>query len=291
MATRRSHSPADNSTARVGAALARLRRHSGLTGSQLGKLTGMSQAKISKIETGAVNPAPEDVQRIASALGVGPAEIEKLTQQAEHERDTVMDWRFGRNDPATWQREIAELEADARELRVFQPAVLSGLLQTSDYARSALVAMHDAWAEPSGRQTPLAEAVSARMHRQEILEDPAKSFHFVIPETVLHNLLGRPEEMPVQLRRLHDVAQMENVTLKIIPQDAQWPFPPLHGFSLIDDSGVIIDLFNTVVVTVGQSDLRLYREVFDAMESRATSEIRPILDRYRRLYLKVAAEQ
>lgn len=287
MTVGRSHTPTDNDTVRVGVALARLRRHSGLTGSQLGKLAGMSQAKISKIETGAMSPSPEDVQRIATALRIGPQEIEDLARQAEHERDTVLDWRFGRNDPATWQRDIAELEAGAHELRVFQPALLSGLLQTSDYARSALAAANRAWAEPSR----LAEAVSARMQRQEVLDDSAKSFYFVFPETLLQNLLGRLEEMPVQLSRLYDVAQMANVTLKIIPQGTRWPFPPLHGFSLIDDRRVIIDLFNTVVVSHGQSDVRLYRDVFDAIEGAATSDIKPILDRYRRFYLKVAAEQ
>jgi len=129
------------------------------------------------------------------------------------------------------------------------------------------------------------------MQRQEILDDPDKRFHFVIPETLLQNMLGRPDEMVVQLRRLQDVAQLDNVTLSIIRRDARWPYAPLHGFSLVDDRRVIIDLFNTVVVAEGRSDLRLFREIFDALENSATQDIKPILDRYRRQYLQLAAEQ
>jgi hypothetical protein len=58
---------------------------------------------------------------------------------------------------------------------------------------------------------------------------------------------------------------------------------------LLDDKRVIIDLYNTIVVTRGRSDLRLYRNIFDAFESQATRNIKPILDRYRRQYLKRAA--
>jgi hypothetical protein len=54
---------------------------------------------------------------------------------------------------------------------------------------------------------------------------------------------------------------------------------------------VIIDLYNTVVVTHGESDIRLYRHVFDALESRATRDIEPIIEKYRQRYLRLAAEQ
>jgi len=290
MTTGRPHTP-PNDAVPVGVALARLRRHANLTGAQLGRRAGMSQAKISKIETGSVNASAEDVERLGTALGLDRAEVDRLARQAEHERDSVKDWRAGHDDPATWQREIAELEAGAHALRVFQPAIVSGLLQTSDYARSALAAVHDAWTEPARRQSVIAEAVSARMQRQEILDNPAKRFHFVMPETLLQNRLGRPDEMLVQLHRLQDVAQLDNVTLAIIRSDVQWPYPPLHGFSLVDDRHVIIDLFNTIVVTEGRSDLRLFREIFDALENSATQDIRPILDRYRHQYLQLAAEQ
>jgi hypothetical protein len=94
-----------------------------------------------------------------------------------------------------------------------------------------------------------------------------------------------------QLRRLREVAHQDNVKISMIPQDVRWPYPPFHGFSLLDNRAVIIDLFNTIVVTRGQSDVRLYRQVFDALEGSATRDIEPILDRYRRKYLELATKQ
>jgi transcriptional regulator with XRE-family HTH domain len=284
-------SPQGDDDVPVGVALARLRRRTGITGQELGRRTGMSQAKVSKIETGAINPSPGDVERLARELGAPSLDVDRLARQAEQYRDSMMDWRVGRNDPATWQREIAQLEADARELRIFQPAVISGLLQTSEYARAVLATVQEAWTDSAGRPSGgVAEAVSARVQRQEILDDHTKQFHFVVPETLLRNLLSKPEDMPGQLRRLLDVSQQGNVTLSMIPENERWPYPPFHGFSLLDDRHVIIDLYNTVVVTHGQSDIRLYRHVFEALEGRATRAIEPILEKYRRQYLKLAAE-
>jgi hypothetical protein len=251
----------------------------------------MSQAKISKIETGAINPSPSDVELLARELGAHEAEVNRLTDMAEQSRDHMTDWRFGHNDPAIWQRDIAQLEAAARVIRVFQPAALSGLLQTSEYARAVLTAVQQAWAPGYETQVGVSGAVSARVRRQEVLDDRGKEFHFVIPESVLRYPVGRIEQMPAQLRRLLDVSRHPNVTLRVITDETPWPVPPFNGFSLLDDTCVIVDLYNTIIVARGTSDLRLYRQTFDALEAVATADIEPILDKYRRMYLERARNE
>ena len=276
----------------VNVALKRLRQRAGLTGQELGRRAGMSQAKISKIETGAIHPSVEDVEHLARALGAPQEDVDRLTDQVEHSRDRMTDWRFGRDDPATWQREVAQLEAAATELHSFQPAVLSGLLQTSEYARAVLATVWESSVDGSfGPSAGLTEAVAIRLQRQQILDDPSKHFHFVIPETSLHNVLCQPDEMPGQLRRILAVSHQENVTLSMIPADERLPYPPYHGFMVLDDRRVMIDLYNTIVVTRGRSDLRLYQNVFRALASRATRDIEPILEKYRRHYLRLARER
>jgi transcriptional regulator with XRE-family HTH domain len=279
--------PPDNGDLPVGAALARLRRNAGVTGQRLAQRLRMSQAKISKIETGVTSPSPQDVERIARELGAPASEVRRLREQAEHSRDQMVDWRAGQRDPTRWQREIANLESEARDLRVFSPAVISGLLQTSEFARSVLTSVQEVWHTPS---SGIGEAVTARVQRQEVLDDPSKRFHFLMPEAVLHNLLARAEDMPAQLTRLLDASRQANITISFIPQESRLAYPPYHGFSLLDDRLVIIDLYNTVVVTRGRADIRLYQHVFDALAAQATQDVEPILDRYRRLYLKMAQE-
>jgi hypothetical protein len=105
---------------------------------------------------------------------------------------------------------------------------------------------------------------------------------------VLNNRLGRPEDMPAQIHRLSELAKQENVTLRIIPSGAELPIPPYHGFELLDDRCVIVDVFNTLLTTQGQADTALYRLVFDRLEASATDEIQPILDRYLDVYLDLS---
>ena len=45
-----------------------LRRSAGLTGVELARLVGVSQSRISRIETGHLVPQPDEVDRLASAL-------------------------------------------------------------------------------------------------------------------------------------------------------------------------------------------------------------------------------
>jgi transcriptional regulator with XRE-family HTH domain len=52
-------------------ALRDARKAAGLTGDRLAARCGISQSKISKLETGKVLPSTSDVERILSALGVG----------------------------------------------------------------------------------------------------------------------------------------------------------------------------------------------------------------------------
>jgi transcriptional regulator with XRE-family HTH domain len=277
----------------VGAALKRLRRLARLTGQQLADRVGMSQAKISRIENGVGHVKPEDVRSLAEALGASGEIVDELVEQAEQAEqagradDRMADWRPARGAVATMQLHVAELEATTTEFRVFQPAVIVGLAQTSEYARAVLGNAQSIRAKVGGGGTVAAvpEAVSARVRRQEILADPAKQFHFVMTESVLTNRFGRPEDMPAQIRRLREVADQPNVSMRLVPADRELPIPPYHGFEILDDRCVLVDIFNTTLTAWGERDTTFYRQVFDAYENEATEDIAPILDRHLEIYL------
>jgi transcriptional regulator with XRE-family HTH domain len=280
----------DESEIPVGAALAQLRRDHGISGQQLGERVGISQAKISRIETGAVLPHPGDVDRLARALGAPHEEVRRLTDQATRAQQRVADLRLSPDDIGGRQREIAELERATGVFRMFQPAVVIGLLQTSEYARAVLTTVQPLLPENGRRTSPtaVAEAVSTRIRRQEILSDPDRRFHLLISEAALRHRLCRPEDMPAQIERLREVAGQQNVSLGILMMDTQWRVPPTHGFELLDDRCVLIDLYNTGLVWRARWDTALYRRLFDALEEQATTDIDPILDRYLDMYLDLA---
>jgi len=273
----------------VGVALARLRKQRKLTGAQLGRLVGMSQPKISRLENGVGFPDPADVGRVARALGADESDALRLVELAEQSHNRMTDWRPLPTELAQRQRGIGEWEAEARAFRVFQPAVVVGLLQTSEYARAILGSFQGLISpgfDDAGRS--VSEAVSARMRRQEILSDPARSFRFVMTESVLGNRLCPPEDMPAQIHRLREVGRQENVSIGIVPAEAAWSTPPFHGFLLLDDDIVSVDLFNTGLTSRGKADIRVYQQVFDDFEAAAVTEIDPILDKYQEIYLDLA---
>lgn len=274
----------------LGATLGRLRRARGLSGRQLGDMVGMSQPKVSRLENNVGLPNPDDVARVARALNADDDTVVKLTERAARLHNRMTDWRQQPVGLARRQVDVGRVEEVTRVFRIFQPTVIIGLLQTSDYARSVLTSYQRFTAVEDVEVSPalVARAVSERLKRQVVLSDPDKTFHFVMAETVLSNRIGSPEEMPAQIRRLREVARQENVTLSIVPSDKTWTLPPYHGFELLDQRSVMVDLLNTGLTSHGESDIRLYREVFDAFERQAVSNIDHILDHYQSRYLELS---
>jgi transcriptional regulator with XRE-family HTH domain len=278
----------------VGRTLAALRRDKGLTGAQLGRLAGMSQAKISRIETGALAPERGDIERIARALDAQPDIVRRLVDQVEGRHNRMTDWRLTASGGrmSQMQREIAAIEDSTTVFRLFNPIVFSGLLQTAEYARTQFDAVVQVVAEHDGaggtKAVPM--AVSARIQRQEKLADPGKHFRFVLTEAVLQHLVCHPADMVAQIHRVRQLAVQDNVSVGLIPATTQLTYLPPHSFAIYDGRVVLVDLTNTFVVSRGRSDLRLYRRVFDTLEAQVTEDINPILDRYLKRYLDLAGQ-
>jgi transcriptional regulator with XRE-family HTH domain len=117
----------------LASALRDLRRASGLSGERLARRCHMSQSKVSRIENGRLLPSVVDVDRILRALGVDQATSGELLALARVANTEYQDIRASvRRGLHHRQRELAALEADAREMRHFLPTLITGLLQTPD---------------------------------------------------------------------------------------------------------------------------------------------------------------
>ncbi|NMO53150.1 helix-turn-helix domain-containing protein [Actinoplanes sp. TBRC 11911] len=272
----------------VGEALARMRKARRLTGAELAAQVAMSQPKISRIERGQVLADPADIALIAQVLGADEATIGRLVERTERGHDRLTDLRPTSIDLSNSQKAMIEWESTARETRCFESVAITGLLQTGAYARAVLRGFQrlaqGGTTQPS--QALVAKAVAERTRRQEILADPTRSFRFVMIESVFRNRICSPVDMLGQIEHLQDVVEtFDNVVIGIVPDMAPLPIPPMHGFALLDDKLVSIDAFNTAMVSRGRRDVQRYRQLFDAFESLAQTDIAGILTRYRRLYI------
>ena len=282
-------SPADRPVEPVGAILARWRKRKKLTGQALGHRVGMSQTKISRLETGVVAAEPGDVRLLAEELGMPPAEVERVVELAERADDRLTDWTSAQPGLADRQREMGRIEESAREHRVFQPTVVPGLMQTSEYARAILSDLRDELddARIADSAGAVSAAVNARMQRNHILLLPDRKFHFVITEQVLRNLVCKPADMIAQIDRAREVAAYPNVQLRVVTDEVQLPIAPYHGFYLADNRMVTVDLFNASMKSSGRRAVHGFRRVFDALERVGITETDELLDRYQAHYARM----
>ncbi|MBM2623262.1 helix-turn-helix domain-containing protein [Actinoplanes sp. LDG1-06] len=282
----------DSAEEHVGAALARRRKSLKIPGQVLGERVGMSQAKISRLETGKSAADPQDVRLIAEALKMPDTEVERLAGLAERSNNQLVDWHPAELGLQNRQKRVRQLEAPVREIRTFQPAVVVGLLQTSEYARAVLDQLRTQLDDDQIADSLLtvSEAVSIRIQRSQLLYDPGRQFHFVMTETVLSNRVCGPAEMLGQIARLREVATLPNVSIRFIPREAELPIAPFHGFELMGDRTVMVDIFSASLESQGRGIVRRYRRVFDALESAATTDIEPLLDAYEKNCIRQLAQ-
>jgi transcriptional regulator with XRE-family HTH domain len=241
-----------------------LRRNAGLTGVELARLVGISQSRISRIETGHLVPQANEVDRLADALRVDANTREQLHDQARTARSAIRSWRaLHARGFAQHQTDIARMEQTATKVRMFQPNLVPGLLQTAEYARHAI--------ELSTESQDIELGVARRMARQSVLYDRAKSFEFVITEGALRWRIVPTNVHVGQLNHLASLATLGNVSIGVIPWHAQVAAHQSTMFCLFDDASAYVELLNGEVTTEDRNDVAQYAATFAALTQAAVT--------------------
>jgi transcriptional regulator with XRE-family HTH domain len=179
------------------AEMRRKREKAGLSMDQVGDQLGYSRQQIGNFEAGQAG--------ISAALAKG---LDRL-----YGTDGIFSelWHLNEGDVVPfWFRDFPGLERQAISIKIFEAQVITGLLQTEDYAREVTRA-----GQPSA---PLEERVAARIARQEILtgDDPPWLW-VVLDEPVIHRMLGGKATMKAQFERLLAAAQHPKISIRVIP--------------------------------------------------------------------------
>lgn len=192
----------------LGAELRTLRSLAGLTTREIAPHTGLSSARVSRVETGQSILSLPEIDAWVEAVGADATAHERLRELAMLAHGHAVDpFRLAASD---LQERIADVEARAGRIVTVQPQIVPGLLQTAGYARAILTLV-----DVTGQD--LAAAVAARMRRQEALYDPATQFEFLLTEAALRWPAGGPEIMAAQYDRLTQVSTLNNVRIGLIP--------------------------------------------------------------------------
>lgn len=192
---------------------------------------GWNAPKVSKLENGRQVAGDTDLEEWLEAAGADDEHAANLRAELDAVRDERVAWKHQvRAGHKARQEEALALEAAAKTIRAVELAVVPGLLQTADYARHVLLAS----ASLHGGKHDIADAVRARMRRQQVLYEPGKSLEFIIAEAALTYPIAPPEVMIGQIHRLIATIGTPNLRLGIIPEGRQLPFPLVNGFWIID---------------------------------------------------------
>jgi transcriptional regulator with XRE-family HTH domain len=254
---------------RLGAELRRHRELAGLTIDQVAEQLDCSASKISRLETGQTGSNPRDVRDMLALYGVGDTELEELLAVARETRQRGWWQPYG----SILTGAYVGFEAAADRIRSYEAQCVPGLLQTADYARSMIAAVH------TGRpRQEVDDRVHVRLGRQALLtqEDPVK-FWCVLDEAALRRPVGGREVMRCQLEHLVRESARPNVTLQVLPM-AAGEHPGMEGSFVLmsfpdaaDPDTVYVTIATGGVFQEKPDDVSRYEIIFDRLQKMALS--------------------
>jgi transcriptional regulator with XRE-family HTH domain len=208
----------------LGIQLRRLRESRGISAQEAARAIRGSESKISRIELGRNAIREIDVLDLLTYYGVGAVEREQLLSLAE--QASRPGWWHRYNDILPdWFQSYVGMEEAATSIRIYEPQLVPGLLQTQQYA-AAVLAVCD---------IPLGETerhVILRKERQRRFSEGRLKLWAIVEETALRRPMGNKEIVRDQLRHLVSLSSKRNLTLQVIPARASVHAVP-HGFTIL----------------------------------------------------------
>jgi transcriptional regulator with XRE-family HTH domain len=245
----------------LGVKLRSLRKADGISGQALGDLLRWSQSKISKIETGRVIPSVDDIEAISQALQITEEVKADLVARSKILSAKLRTWRNLRSEDLLYlQKNIREIESNCKTIRVFQPFVVPGLLQTAEYSRQVFLRV-----VPDASDQEISAAIAGRLDRQQILFDESKELLFIMTEAVFRTRIASKIVMLGQIDRLIALTAMSHLRLSILPFKTELPVLANGSFVIFDDHTVLIETSAAEMVLKDEQDVTHHTTMFNQL--------------------------
>ncbi|MFD5139531.1 helix-turn-helix domain-containing protein [Streptomyces sp. NPDC058378] len=254
---------------RLGQELRRLREIKGMTAEEVAERLLVSQSKISRLENGRRSISQRDVRDLCGVYEVEDHRVvDSLMQMAKDSRQQGWWHAFGDIPYSVY----IGLETDAESLRVYEPQVVPGLLQTRGYAEALING-----ALPETPPSDIEKRVNVRARRQDRVNAPEHPLRLwaVIDESALRRLVGGKQVMIEQLEHLIEQSQLPHVTVQVLPFDmgahpgingqyAILEFPDAADSSVVYIEGVTSDLYLEKA-----NDVQRYSVMYEHLRAQA----------------------
>ncbi|GAA3372566.1 helix-turn-helix transcriptional regulator [Streptomyces sannanensis] len=268
---------------RLGQELRRLRELKGMTAEEVAERLLVSQSKISRLENGRRSISQRDVRDLCGVYEVDDHRIvDSLMQMAKDSRQQGWWHAFGDIPYSVY----IGLETDAASLRVYEPQIVPGLLQTRQYAEALI-----AGALPETPGNDVEKRVQVRLRRQDRIatDDNPLRLWAVVDEAALRRVVGNEQLMRDQLEHLVEQAQLPHVTVQVLPFSmgahpgitghyAILEFPDTADSSVVYIEGVTSDLYLEKA-----NDVQKYTVMYEHLRAQALN-----VDQSRQFIMEIA---
>lgn len=199
----------------LGRYLRDLRQQQRLTVRTAAERLEWSEAKIWRIETGQVSLRSLDVEAMCRIYGASATLTEALMGLARETKARGWWHAYGDVIPEGFDLYIG-LEEAASSLAWYESELIPGLLQTEAYAHTLIEADN-----PGVGGEEIDRRVHVRLARQALLtrRTAAPQLRIVLNEAIVKRPIGGTAVMREQLRRLLEVGELPNVSLRMMPFD------------------------------------------------------------------------
>jgi transcriptional regulator with XRE-family HTH domain len=202
---------------RLAAELRGIRESKGKSGDTVAAALRWSPSKISRYERARTGLRPREVERLLDYYEITGPRRALLLGLAEDATQKGW-WEEHADSLSEDYKQFIGLEHEATSMAIWHVDVVTGLLQTEEYARHIIGSY--------SRVEPVAPGmvgrlVRVRMRRQQVLNRDGLELLVVLDESVLKRRIGDESVMYDQLQRLVKEADRPNLTLQVLPLDAQ----------------------------------------------------------------------
>jgi len=264
---------------RVRFALRRFRGESGLNQTEVAKRLGWSLSKMQRIELGEVGVSSTDLLALLQVYGVDdPEEIARLAEDARTSRRQRW-WMSAeyREHLTPGLRQLVQFESEATAIRVYQPFVVPGVVQTRRLAEFIL----GSWGQGlTDEQRRVRLEVRMARKQQVIHRAGAPRYLLVLDESVLLRDIGGEEVMAEQFEDLAEVARLPNVHIRVVPLNRGTYAGNLGPFQIIslgdddDHENAVMyeESYTRDFISHEASEIEIRRTVFEKLWEHSRSE-------------------
>ncbi|MEE1764714.1 MULTISPECIES: helix-turn-helix domain-containing protein [unclassified Streptomyces] len=254
---------------RLGQELRRLRELKGMTAEEVAERLLVSQSKISRLENGRRSISQRDVRDLCGVYEVEDQRVvDSLMQMAKDSRQQGWWHAFGDVPYSVY----IGLETDAESLRVYDPQVVPGLLQSRPYAEAIIRG-----ALPETSATEIDKRVEVRIRRQDRVTTDTNPLRLwtVLDEAALRRVVGSKSVMREQLEHLIELSEVPHVTVQVLPFEVG-AHPGINGQYAIlefvdaaDSSVVYIEGVTSDLYLEKPHDVQKYTVMYEHLRAQA----------------------